>query len=333
METSVRTVRDESGRIREMHTDSRDVTERVRAEADRASLARITAAVAGGADLGEVAAQVARQAAIVAGAEGAAVVRRHGDEGVVVGASGPSLRLGDVVSLPGVAPGAARVAVAVADEPWGVVMARGGLDAAPDPDVLERLRPLADLVSLSVANHRAHERLVAMATTDPLTALANRRAFRDRLEAECSRASRAGIPLGLVLIDLDHFKRVNDTYGHQVGDAVLRDAAEPPDRAAPGARTSTARIGGEEFAWLMPEADLASAMDGAERLRRRIGDTDFPVAGRVTASLGVAALEPATGPDELVRSADRALYRAKESGRDRCVAWTAESRITEARFG
>ncbi len=332
METSVRTVRDESGRIREVHTDSRDVTERVRAEADRASLARITAAVAGGADLGEVAAQVARQAAIVAGAEGAAVVRRHGDEGVVMGASGPSLRLGDVVSLPATAPGTARAAVRVADEPWGLVMARGGLAAAPDPEAVERLRPLADLVSLSVANHRAQERLVAMATTDPLTSLANRRAFRDRLEAECSRATRAGIPLGLVLIDLDHFKRVNDTYGHQVGDAVLRDAADRLMRCA-RREDVTARIGGEEFAWLMPEANLAAATDGAERLRRRIGDTDFPVVGRVTASLGVAALDSAAGPDEMVRRADRALYRAKDSGRDRCVASTADGRITEARFG
>ena len=259
------------------------------------------------------------------------MVRRHGDEGIVVGAAGPSLRVGDVISLPVDGPVTARVAIAVEGTAWGLVMARGG----PGPpragdDARARLRPLADLVSLSVANARAHERLVALATTDPLTSLANRRSFRDRLEAECARSARVGVPLGLALVDLDHFKRVNDTHGHQAGDEVLRELAGRLRRSA-RREDVIARMGGEEFAWLLPEADLAAAMEAAERLRRRIAGEPFPIVGRVTASIGVATL--GAGPDELVRDADRALYRAKDRGRDLCVAWTAADRVTEARSG
>jgi diguanylate cyclase (GGDEF)-like protein len=287
--------------------------------------------VAGGADVAEVAGLVALQAAVVAGREGGAVVRRHGDEGIVVAAAGPSLRVGDVVSLPVDGPAAERVAIAVEGAAWGLLMARGGHGPpAGADDTRARLRPLADLVSLAVANARTHERLVALATTDPLTSLANRRSFRDRLEAECARSARAGIPLGLALVDLDHFKRVNDTHGHQAGDAVLRELADRLRRCA-RREDIVARVGGEEFAWLLPEADLDAAMEAAERLRRRIAGEPFPIVGRVTASIGVATL--GAGPDELVRDADRALYRAKDAGRDLCVAWTLADAVTEARSG
>jgi diguanylate cyclase (GGDEF)-like protein len=331
METSGRTVRDAGGRIREIHTDSRDVSDRVRADADREALARITAAVAGGAELAEVAGLVALQAAVVTGREGAAVVRRHGDEGIVVGAAGPSLRVGDVLSLPVDGPSTARAAIAIEGAPWGLVAARGERGRPrPGDETSARLRPLADLMSLAVANARTHERLVALATTDPLTSLANRRSFRDRLEAECARSVRAGAPLGLALVDLDHFKRVNDTHGHQAGDAVLRELALRLRRSA-RREDVVARVGGEEFAWLLPEADLDAAMEAAERLRRRIAEEPFPIVGRITASIGVATLD--AGPDELVRDADRALYRAKDAGRDLCVAWTVADRLMEARSG
>ena len=331
VETSVRSVRDPGGRIREVHTDSRDVTDRVRAEADRSSLARITAAVAGGADLPQVAALVAVQAAVVAGVDGGAVVRRHGDEGLVVGAAGPSLRVGDVLSLPLEAPATARAPVTIGETPWGVVLARGVPAFPPAPDAPRRLQPLADLVSLSVAKARAHERLLALATTDPLTSLSNRRSFRDRLEAECARSVRGGIPLGLALVNLDHFKRVNDTYGHQVGDAVLCETARRLRRCA-RREDVVARVGGEEFAWILPEAALDAALEAAERLRRRIAEAAFPVVGRVTASIGVAVLG-AGGPDDLYRDADRALYRAKDAGRDRCEGWTPADALMEARSG
>jgi diguanylate cyclase (GGDEF)-like protein len=131
------------------------------------------------------------------------------------------------------------------------------------------------------------------------------------------------------MIDLDHFKRVNDTHGHQVGDEVLREVAR---RLADGARREdvVARVGGEELAWLLPEAGLDAAMVAAERLRRRVGDDDFPVVGRLTASLGVASLGPGDEAADLVGRADRALYTAKEGGRDACVAETA---LTEAPCG
>ena len=195
---------------------------------------------------------------------------------------------------------------------WGMVVAVGA-----DAGGAERLTPHADLVGLAVANARAHERLVALARTDALTGLANHRAFRERLESDAARARRTGFPVSLVIVDLDRFKRVNDTWGHQAGDAVLREVAR---RLQASARRGDlpARIGGEELAWLLPDTGLPAARDAAERLRRAIGELPIPPVGTVTASLGVAELGPG-GPDDLVRRADAALYRAKEGGRDACV--------------
>jgi diguanylate cyclase (GGDEF)-like protein len=202
------------------------------------------------------------------------------------------------------------------------VTARGG---PPDP---ARLRSLADLVALAVTRAHATERLVAMATTDPLTGLANHRAFQERLAAEVSRARRSGEPLALVMIDLDHFKRVNDTHGHQAGDAVLREVA---GRLMACARREDlcARVGGEELAWLLPATGTEAAMAAAERLRAAIGGTPFPAAGRQTASLGVAGLGPGGAP-ALVRDADAALYRAKASGRDACMAAAPAARAARS---
>jgi diguanylate cyclase (GGDEF)-like protein len=158
---------------------------------------------------------------------------------------------------------------------------------------------------------------VALARTDALTGLANHRAFRERLESDTARARRTGLPVSLVMIDLDHFKRVNDTWGHQGGDAVLREVARRLQASARRGDLS-ARVGGEELAWLLPETGLAAARDAAERLRRSIGGTPMAPADTITASLGVAELGPG-GPDDLVRRADAALYRAKQGGRDACV--------------
>jgi diguanylate cyclase (GGDEF)-like protein/PAS domain S-box-containing protein len=323
METAVRALRDPTGRLRELHTDSRDVSERVRAEVAREALARVTAAVAGGAGVAEVCALVAREAA--AGGDEAAVVRLHGDEGVVLGAAGPGPRLGDRIPVAAAARGDAVAAVVLDGVPWGLVTARGG---RPDP---ARLRSLADLVALAVTNAHATERLVALATTDPLTGLANHRAFQERLAAEVSRARRAGEPLALVMIDLDHFKRVNDTHGHQAGDEVLREVAR---RLMACARREDlcARVGGEELAWLLPATGADAAMAAAERLRAAIAGTPIPPAGRQTASLGVAGLGPG-GAAALVRDADAALYRAKAAGRDACVAAGPPTAARSARAG
>ena len=326
METTASPVHDAAGRLVEVRIDARDVTVRRRAEAERAGLAQVTAAVAAGDDLSAVARMASREAAAALGVETAAVARLHGDEAVVIGAVGPRLRAGDRVPL---AAGPLRRAVApvgVGTRIWGMVLALGA-DAAES----ERLAALADLVGLAVANARSRERLVALATTDPLTGLANHRAFRERLLAECARAERSGGPLALVMIDLDRFKRVNDTHGHQAGDEVLRGVAR---RLASCARRADvpARIGGEELAWLLPDTGLDAAVEAAERLRLAIRGVPFRAVGRVTASLGVAVLG-SEGPDDLVRRADLALYRAKEGGRDACEAWSEPPALRASRSG
>ena len=312
METTVSPVLDASGRLVEARIDGRDVTERRHAEAERAGLARVTAAVAAGAGLADVAALTAREAAGALEVETAAVARMHGDEAVVIAAAGPGMRPGDRLPLGPPRPGRAVAPVRVDGGVWGMVVAVGA-----DAGGAERLTPHADLVGLAVANARAHEQLVALARTDALTGLANHRAFRERLGSDAARARRTGFPVSLVIVDLDRFKRVNDTWGHQAGDGVLREVAR---RLQAIARRGDlpARIGGEELAWLLPDTGLPAARDAAERLRRAIGEVPIPPVGTVTASLGVAELGPG-GPDDLVRRADAALYRAKEGGRDACV--------------
>ena len=160
-----------------------------------------------------------------------------------------------------------------------------------------------------------------IATRDPLTGLSNRRSFRLSLEDELSRAVRYGDPLSLLLADLDHFKEVNDTYGHPCGDAVLRETAgilldvmRKVDLVA--------RYGGEEFVVIMPHTDLDGALKAAERVRAAIEGHHYeglPGAGAQTISIGVSTLyeNVDTDMDGLVQMADTALYRAKSGGRNR----------------
>jgi diguanylate cyclase (GGDEF)-like protein len=157
---------------------------------------------------------------------------------------------------------------------------------------------------------------------DALTGVANRRHFDERLSAEIARAERYAHPLCLLLVDLDHFKRINDGAGHAAGDAVLRLAART---MAANARATdfVARIGGEEFAVLLPEQDFSGAFAAAENLRALVAglDTTHIAPGlNLTASLGVAALRQGEGRDALLRRADAALYAAKNAGRNRVVA-------------
>ncbi len=329
IETTTRVLLDASGRVREVHTDSRDVSERVRADAERAAVTRVTAAVAEGVPFDRLAALVTGEAVGLVGAECAALVRLHAGEGMVLGAAGPPLAVGDRMAASDLTDDALVAPVSVEGAPWGVILARGAGPGGDDGARTARLGRLAPLVGLAVANARARERLVALATTDPLTGLANHGAFHRRLEEECARAARGGAPLSLILIDLDHFKRVNDTFGHQVGDDVLREVSR---RLRDSARRGdvTARVGGEELAWLLPSTDLERGLEAAERLRAAISGSPFPVAGRLTASLGVAALDGGAAAG-LTRRADRALYRAKDEGRDACVAWR-EDAVTEALF-
>lgn len=324
METTARVVEDASGRTLEILTASREVTSRVRADAERAAIARVSAAVAEVGPLEALAEIIARETATLVDAEDVAIVRFQGDEGIVLAAAGAKIRPGDRVPLLASAAGGLGAHVVVEARLWGMVLARGLGTVGALGERAGRLERLAALMGLGVSNTRSRERLVARATTDPLTSLANHGAFHRRLEQECARAERSGSPVTLVLIDLDHFKRVNDRHGHQVGDDVLREVSR---RLRGCARHGDvpARVGGEELAWLLPDADLAEGLEAAERLRRRIADTEFATVGRLTASLGVATLGPG-GPADLLRRADEALYRAKAAGRNACVAARAVAR-------
>jgi len=167
-------------------------------------------------------------------------------------------------------------------------------------------------------------RILELANTDPLTGLLNRRAFMERMEQEMSRAQREKNPLSLILADIDHFKGVNDTYGHQIGDLVLqRFAGQLTTSARP--YDFPGRYGGEEFVVCLPGADGLQAGSVAERMRRQIEDMEIILPDdsrsiRITASFGTAshAIESGKNVDSLIKRADDALYLAKNKGRN-CV--------------
>ncbi|MGI8731814.1 MAG: GGDEF domain-containing protein [Pyrinomonadaceae bacterium] len=169
------------------------------------------------------------------------------------------------------------------------------------------------------------------ASTDHLTGLSNRRRFERQLEAEVARTARHGRPFSLVLIDLDQFKQVNDTHGHEAGDQAIKRLARVLQEGTRGIDMA-ARVGGEEFAVILTETSLEGAMEVAERLRLTLKANEMPPIGQIGASFGVAECpsQGQTGKD-LFASADMALYEAKRQGRDRVVSATqAKSNSVEA---
>ncbi len=193
----------------------------------------------------------------------------------------------------------------------------------------------ANRLALGLANLRLRERLRSQALQDPLTGLFNRRYLEDRLDREVRRARRRGLPLSLVMLDLDHFKRINDTQGHEAGDRVLQAVAEALETTL-RAEDVAARYGGEEFTVLLPGTPLEEACWVAEKLRGAVGRLRVRHAGLilpgVSVSAGVAALPEDGEGDagELLRLADAALYDAKEGGRDRLVAARVDPRAEAA---
>jgi diguanylate cyclase (GGDEF)-like protein len=173
----------------------------------------------------------------------------------------------------------------------------------------------ASYAALTLRNVWAFEQLQRLAATDGLTKIANRRTFEATLEREVARAARQQEPLSLVLLDLDHFKRLNDEHGHQAGDDVLRNVAAALSCACRDFDTA-ARYGGEEFAVVLPGCEPVEALLIADRLREAVAAA--PGVVRVTASAGVATY-PVHGRDAaaLVRAADEALYASKAQGRNR----------------
>ncbi|SDJ37891.1 diguanylate cyclase (GGDEF) domain-containing protein [Ferrimonas sediminum] len=186
-------------------------------------------------------------------------------------------------------------------------------------------RKLVELEELQQQLEETNEQLLMLSTTDGLTGLLNRRRFDELLNEEWKRGSRTGRSLSLVLMDIDHFKAYNDTYGHQVGDDCLREVASTLMEIPLRVMDKTSRIGGEEFAVLLPETGRQGAMEVANRVRECVDRLQkphhsSPTAGNVTISIGVASLVPALDDParKLLELADIGLYRAKSLGRNRC---------------
>jgi diguanylate cyclase (GGDEF)-like protein len=194
-------------------------------------------------------------------------------------------------------------------------------DQAEAPGEQARLAlTIAEHASLSLANIKLRETLRSQSIRDPLTGLFNRRYLEETLERELRRATRNQHPVGIIMLDLDHFKAFNDTFGHEAGDLVLRELGQLLKARSRGADIAC-RYGGEEFALILPEAAAEATQQRAEILRSEVKHLNLHLDGQplgpVTLSLGVAVFpEHSLTPDLLLRAADRALYRAKQAGRD-----------------
>ncbi|MCY0152847.1 diguanylate cyclase [Hoeflea alexandrii] len=172
---------------------------------------------------------------------------------------------------------------------------------------------------------RQERELIRLAWTDSLTDAMNRHRFMDLAGKEIERTKRRNGELSLLLLDADHFKQINDKYGHAAGDAILKGLVERWTRSL-RSHDLIGRIGGEEFSILLPEANAANAICTANRLRKEIAEVPFAFEGqllRVTVSIGVATLAAGEDLPSLMQRADRALYRAKEAGRDEVIASAA----------
>jgi len=191
-----------------------------------------------------------------------------------------------------------------------------------DPaELVARVKVQLKIKSLQDSLKKSNELLLKLSNTDPLTQLFNRRFLTEALDRELTRSTRTNTPLALIMLDIDHFKKVNDTYGHQRGDLVLKRVANVL-HAGLREYDIAARFGGEEFAIILPGTTLDQASEAAERIRQGCADisfTDELASLSLTVSLGVAAFPHSSirHIDDLIREADYALYRAKRSGRNR----------------
>jgi diguanylate cyclase (GGDEF)-like protein len=205
--------------------------------------------------------------------------------------------------------------------PTGALAAWGS--ARPDPGAIALLEGIAPLLAVQLEQALDLERFRERVDRDPLTGLADRGALEDRMRLEFDRYDRYRRPVALLVLDLDHFKAVNDTYGHEAGDAVLQRTADIL-RAGTRQPDLPARFGGEEMVVVLPETSLHHALEVAERIRAGIADAVVAHGGaeiRCTASIGVSACpECVDDPRSLMRIADDALYQAKREGRNRVVA-------------
>ena len=224
-------------------------------------------------------------------------------------------------------PDSLRLRIVFRDEVMGLVLIGGIEETGRIREYRQTALPLTDVCGLAVSNARMYQDLHRVATTDPLTSINNRRQFFELAEQEFSRALRYDSQLTALMMDIDHFKKINDTWGHQAGDLVIVTVARTFSSVL---RSSDicGRYGGEEFAVLMPETGLDTAMMVADRIRAAVESQVILFQGleiRVTISLGAAA-RTADAPNihTLLSFSDQALYRAKEGGRNRVCAWEKE---------
>lgn len=193
------------------------------------------------------------------------------------------------------------------------------------PEVMARIARRRGLHQALIEARAENARLHGLAVTDGLTQVANHRHFQDRLREEFRRAQRYDDPLALILLDLDHFKSINDNFGHQLGDEVLRGVSASM-KTAVRETDFLARYGGEEFAVLLPKTHLAGALTVAERVSTELKKLVVGPPGlKVTASFGVSGFpgRSVSTPEQLISTADQALYRAKREGRNKISLFQA----------
>ncbi|HWH15004.1 MAG TPA: PAS domain S-box protein, partial [Miltoncostaeaceae bacterium] len=367
LDSNLRAVYDETGRLQRIIAITRDATARVAAEreasaradrsdreaAEQAALRRVAIAVATENDASAAFGMVADEVPRLLDADVGHVLRAEDDGTLAVIASGGAavLQDGDVIAPApesalarmmatgrtaraadpslgeahdaGAPASTVAAPVRVEGRLWGAVVALGRRGRVVPPGAEARLERFAELVSVAISAAETRAALAAQALTDPLTGLANHRAFHERLREEVSRARRYERPLSLAVIDIDHFKRLNDLHGHQAGDRVLAAIATRLNRTARTAEL-VARVGGEEFAWILPECDADAAALAVERARAAVGSEPLWAGERVTVSAGVCSLTVARDAGELYRLADSALYWAKANGRDAVCVYSRE---------
>ena len=334
-----------------------DVTERLRQEKTWAGLHEIATAVARSAAPSDIAERVAAIVRSIFDVDSAAVVRFTGPCAAEIIAMAPDLPptlsrrhifaptdasatvrvavtgkpalvvyapdggLASEQMLAGGFRSSAAAPIRVSGSLWGVVALTSKSKTHITPAILEQLAQFAELVEVAIGNAEARTSLELQASTDVLSGLPNRRVLEERLAHETELAAARGTKLSAVVLDIDHFKTVNDSFGHLTGDRVLAEvAARLRGVARPG--EIVARYGGEEFVWLLPGSGGEEALQAAERARLAVASQPFDEVGSITVSAGVCELQGA-GTHALLACADHALYASKHAGRNRTMRYVA----------